>query len=366
MDAAGDLRVPAPVARASVRQRLAAGLIDWSFALVAPLVGTSIVVSVVADRDAVIIVAIAGYVVLGAWVVAYFARGLSRGGTVGMRVCGLAVRDGSSGSLPRLRRALPRAILSLFSAAAIVFSVIFAFSDPPDDGYPSGATIAIAAALTLNALTLFGHMVMAMSGRSLQERLFRLAIVGVTDHATAATPASHFGRRFAAGLVDWILCGFATLIMAMPVGGLAFALAEESEHGGGLDPVVEGVLFVGLVAAIAAPTVLYFTLFWTRRGATIGMRAAGIRIVEAKSGIAPRPLKAWLRALLAFVSATTGWLAIAIGLDPEARSIAELAVASVTSIIAALAVIGHLWQLRDSRHRTLQDKLFGLAVVPRQ
>jgi uncharacterized RDD family membrane protein YckC len=38
-------------------------------------------------------------------------------------------------------------------------------------------------------------------------------------------------------------------------------------------------------------------------------------------------------------------------------------VAAVALSFAALALIGHLWALRDPRRQSLQDGLFGLAVV---
>jgi hypothetical protein len=42
---------------------------------------------------------------------------------------------------------------------------------------------------------------------------------------------------------------------------------------------------------------------------------------------------------------------------------AEMITSWISRAFAAFALIGHLWSLRDPRRQSLQDRLFGLAVV---
>lgn len=47
----------------------------------------------------------------------------------------------------------------------------------------------------------------------------------------------------------------------------------------------------------------------------------------------------------------------------DAHASRAVAIFTVGLSFTALALIGHLWALRDPRRQSLQDRLFGLAVV---
>jgi uncharacterized RDD family membrane protein YckC len=164
--------------------------------------------------------------------------------------------------------------------------------------------------------------------------------------------AASFGRRLAAGALDWTIC----LALYTVVGLVTAAIA-----GADGDTTLGLAIFIGFVSA---PVVAYFAYFWTRSGATPGMRAVGIR-VENETGTQPSPRRALLRALAALVSGASVFVILYTALSdrPEGGySAATLTVFVVALVLAALSLVGHLWLLVD-RRQTWQDRLFRLVVV---
>lgn len=151
-----------------------------------------------------------------------------------------------------------------------------------------------------------------------------------------------FWSRLAAGLVDWLIV-FAVLWLAAIIGALL-----------GTGPV-----YVSLLLPL-----VYFGLLWTRSGQTLGMRKTELQMVDTKTHEPPSWIRAWLRALLAVLTFTACWLPLVVAFSdaPEDTSQA-VALSAVALSFATLALIGHLWALFDPRRQSLQDRLFGLAVV---
>jgi uncharacterized RDD family membrane protein YckC len=153
-----------------------------------------------------------------------------------------------------------------------------------------------------------------------------------------------FSSRVAAGLIDWLIV-FAALWIAVIIQAVV-----------GFDSPVSVVLSL---ATLLLP-VLYFGLFWSRDGQTLGMRTTNIQMVDTRTWDPPSWIRASLRGLAAvFTFIACGVpLVAAFGDEPDPALVAAVALS-----FAALALIGHLWALRDPRRRSLQDRLFGLAVV---
>jgi uncharacterized RDD family membrane protein YckC len=157
-----------------------------------------------------------------------------------------------------------------------------------------------------------------------------------------------FSIRLAAGLIDWLIV-FAALWIAVITEAVV-----------GLDSPVSVVLSF----ATGLLPLLYFGLSWTRSGQTVGMGSNNIQMVDTRTWEPPSWIRAFLRALVAVLTFVACWLPLVVAFSdaPESNSRAA-AIAAVAIAFAALALIGHLWSLRDPRRQSLQDRLFGLAVV---
>ena len=69
-----------------------------------------------------------------------------------------------------------------------------------------------------------------------------------------------------------------------------------------------------------------------------------------------------LRALVGVLTLAACWFALVTGFGDEVGSTA-VAVGGVALAFALLAFVGHLWALVDRRGQSLQDRVFGLAVL---
>jgi uncharacterized RDD family membrane protein YckC len=158
-----------------------------------------------------------------------------------------------------------------------------------------------------------------------------------------------FWQRLGAGLIDWLIV-FAGLWLAVILGAVLGA------DGGG---PVGRVLSYGLIFVFP---LLYFGLSWARSGRTLGLRATDLQLVSTTTGEPPTRPRALLRALVAVLTFIAVWLppVAAFGDAPQSRVVAIIGVALAW---VALALVGHFWALVDPRGRSLQDRLFGLAVV---
>jgi uncharacterized RDD family membrane protein YckC len=157
-----------------------------------------------------------------------------------------------------------------------------------------------------------------------------------------------FSSRLSAGLIDWLIV-FAGLwvVIAIPAA---------------LEAMGSSVLAAILSLASLLLPVLYFGLLWTRTGQTVGMRTNNIKMVDTRTWEPPSWIRASLRGLVAILTFAGCGLVLLSGFADASASRA-VATLVIGLSIAALALIGHLWALRDPRRQSLQDRLFGLAVV---
>jgi uncharacterized RDD family membrane protein YckC len=150
-----------------------------------------------------------------------------------------------------------------------------------------------------------------------------------------------FSSRLGAGAIDWLIV-FAALWAATIVAALL-----------GADPLLLGSFLLPL---------LYFAVLWTRSGQTVGMRTSQIRMVDTRTWEPPSWIRASLRALVAVLTFTACGLPLVVAFA-DAHASQAVAILTVSLSIVALALIGHLWALRDPRRQSLQDRLFKLAVL---
>jgi uncharacterized RDD family membrane protein YckC len=165
------------------------------------------------------------------------------------------------------------------------------------------------------------------------------------DQPLERSAFASFSSRLSAGLIDWLIV-FAALWVAALIQAVL-----------GLDSPVSVVLSLGMLLV----PVLYFGLFWSRSGQTVGMRTTNIQVVDTRTWEPPSWIRASLRgfvALLTFIALGLPVVA-AFGDGPADPAL----IGAVALSLVALALIGHLWALRDPRRQSLQDRLFGLAVV---
>jgi hypothetical protein len=156
-------------------------------------------------------------------------------------------------------------------------------------------------------------------------------------HTPAVNRGAGFGRRLAAGILDWTLCG---------VAGLA-------------------LLYLGLAGIVLAPVlvVAYFTASWARWSRTLGLAAVDLMLAR-RPGVG----RAIGRGVLAAVSGAAGFVVFTFFVFSDeptgGYSTAETALGDSALGVAAAAALGHLWALVDTRGQSVQDKLFGLLTVP--
>jgi uncharacterized RDD family membrane protein YckC len=163
-------------------------------------------------------------------------------------------------------------------------------------------------------------------------------------------PSAGFWPRLGAGVIDWLIV-IGALWLAVIVG------AGLGVDGGGDMP-----LLLSYVLLLLLP-LLYFGLTWARGGQTVGLRSTDLQLVSTVTGEPPSRPRSLLRALVAVLTFVACWLppVAAFGDSSEAA-----AVIGVSLALVALALVGHLWALVDRRGQSIQDRVFGLAVLARR
>lgn len=155
-----------PEQRANLGRRFGAGCIDW------------ILMLAIAFGLLFVVENVAWFVAFGLAVVTYFMVGWQTGGTIGMRTLSLRLVDHRSGRTPKLWQSFGRGLVAVatFASTVIVFS--FGFSDPPERGYDAlELGLALSAAVVVLVALVGNFLALGQSRRSLQDRLFRLAVV---------------------------------------------------------------------------------------------------------------------------------------------------------------------------------------------
>jgi uncharacterized RDD family membrane protein YckC len=150
--------------------RFFAALVDWVLCLVVP--------SIVGPFLAAIGFALLWVVLVPLSIVAYFAFSYVRGKTPGMRMASIRIVDARTARPPSASKALARALTALLQAAAVFSLANFAFSDTPDNGYSTAdlSVLAVSVPVAVSALVAQLWMLFDREGRTLLDRLFRLAI----------------------------------------------------------------------------------------------------------------------------------------------------------------------------------------------
>lgn len=114
-----------------------------------------------------------------------------------------------------------------------------------------------------------------------------------------AYPVRYAGlvQRFAASVVDLILLGVLTLLLALPFGLTAAALSLSV----GMPGWWVGLLFGPLLLLMFLLWVLYFTYFESTTGQTLGKLLFGLKVVDLRTGRPPDAARAFVRTLLRVV-----------------------------------------------------------------
>jgi len=171
---------------------------------------------------------------------------------------------------------------------------------------------------------------------------------------------SGWWRRFGAYLLDSIIVGIPSFIVALVVGVGSFGF----ETTGGLAThrtLGAGAQFALVLTAVVL-TVGYPFLFLRSRGQTLGMMAAGIRAVDRIAGGPLTTPQTWRR-VLAFTFLYTFWAEIASIIDfNSVTSTPSGWSALILVALAGLATTG-LWPLNSPLKQTLQDKAADTIVI---
>ncbi len=114
-------------------------------------------------------------------------------------------------------------------------------------------------------------------------------------------------KRFLALVIDWIILGVISWMLVLIVGGI-FGISgaglgslsgdKDAVLGGAIIGIVLGMLLNFVVLFILS--ILYFVLMWKNSGATLGMKAVGIKVVDEESGNLPSGSQAFLRYLMGY------------------------------------------------------------------
>jgi uncharacterized RDD family membrane protein YckC len=129
------------------------------------------------------------------------------------------------------------------------------------------------------------------------------------------------GSRIASAAVDLVLSSAIAFVCFVP------ALIAIVTHGSLRERVGSGLAFRALVGfcgvAGLAAVIVYYLSGWCGRGATVGQRSAGVRLVAEEGGLVPGG-RAFLRFLvLLLYFATAGLLGLTVVFDPEHRGLAD-------------------------------------------
>jgi uncharacterized RDD family membrane protein YckC len=169
--------------------------------------------------------------------------------------------------------------------------------------------------------------------------------------------AAPLSRRVVAGMIDWAIVTVWYLVANIPLGVLQ---ATANEIGG----VVYVTVLLLTQAAALAVIAGYFAFFFAT-GHTLGMRAADIHVVDARTGGNPTLGRAVARSLLSvvfFVASFTAYTYVLGHYDTPLSTFHEVARAASIAV-AAIAFAGHMWQLPDRAGRSVWDRVAGLAVI---
>jgi len=138
-----------------------------------------------------------------------------------------------------------------------------------------------------------------------------------------------FGPRLVAYIIDGLIVG--AVIIAAILAWVTFALLTGGMRSNGMD--LGAGIGLGLVAIlITVLTLAYFPWFWSRTGATPGMKAMGLKVVRDADGGPISTGQAVLRLVGYWIS-------------------------------GAVFYLGYIWILVDKRRRGWHDLIAGTVVI---
>lgn len=173
--------------------------------------------------------------------------------------------------------------------------------------------------------------------------------------ALTFSPPASFGRRFGALVLDWILLFFL-------VPGLAILVATVDnvmEFSTGTSNLV--FLSLAIVFVIGAFTVSYLL------GATPGMLAVSTRVVDAATGKHIGLMRAFIRAVLAFLVVASWFWVFNVFIFSDARIDGRTSIEAMLDFGALgfflAGILGRLWILVDQHDQTLFDRILRVQVI---
>lgn len=166
--------------------------------------------------------------------------------------------------------------------------------------------------------------------------------------------AAGFWRRLIGFTVDWFLCFvIPSVVSSMVLLGIGY-----STRSAAIDAL--WMLFLAVVI------LTYFTYFSTR-GSSPGMRLAGIKLVDVRTGRAPGLVQSLIRGSLLTVLIGSWFILVLLGWGGGSSNVsnAEAILLNVDYVVFLTSFFGHLWIAWDRKRQTLQDKVAGVIVVHR-
>ena len=183
----------------------------------------------------------------------------------------------------------------------------------------------------------------------------------------ANTYVARFGSplsRAVAATIDWGLCWVGFVLVSIPLGivqGLGALSWREGDFGG----TPGHILFITTQLLTLVPVVAYFTLLLPT-SQTFGMRFRELRAVSISTGAAPSSAKALIRGGVATLLAAAVYTVFQYRSSFERPShLDTLSVVALDAayVLAAFACLSALIMVVTPTHRSLVDRVFGMAVL---
>jgi uncharacterized RDD family membrane protein YckC len=173
--------------------------------------------------------------------------------------------------------------------------------------------------------------------------------------ALTLAPPAGFGRRVGALVLDWLLLFFLVPGIAM----LVVIVDEVMAFSTNISDAI--FLTVTIAFVVGAFTVSYLL------GATPGMLAVSIRVVDAANGKHIGLIRAFVRAGLAFLLVASWFWVFNVFIFSDARVDGRSSLESVLDVGALgfflAGILGRLWILVDQHDQTLFDRILRIQVI---
>jgi hypothetical protein len=171
-------------------------------------------------------------------------------------------------------------------------------------------------------------------------------------------------RRGGAAAIDWGLCIVGYLLASIPL-GVVQAVGRTSSEEGDLGGIPGDAVATAAQILTLAPVVAYFALLLPK-SQTFGMRVLELHMISLSTGRGPAATTAAVRAVIAALLGTGVYVVNLLWTSYDSPR--QLDTASRYAVIAAYVLAGAaatsaLIMILTHTHRSLIDRLFGMAVV---